>query len=124
VACNEIAALRVGLMNVTGQRDEAELQHELAELGNAAETPGPLRDLTQAGSLADLRTHFEAAVTELAERVAAMAPEDPRLGYYRTLIVTTKKVELDLRRQVELLAAFSLDLEEMHDFIHEIYPAD
>ena len=46
----------------------------------------------------------------------------PRMGY-RSLVVLTKKVELDLANQVESLTRFYRDLDEMHDFVHEIYPA-
>ena len=42
MACHEIAALRLGLMKVLGHEDEAERQHELTELGAAADQPGPL----------------------------------------------------------------------------------
>src|SRR5947199_337345 len=45
MACHEVAALRLGLMNVLGIDDAAEKQHELAELGLAAEQPGPIRSL-------------------------------------------------------------------------------
>jgi hypothetical protein len=41
MACHEIAALRLGLMRVLGRTDEAERQHELAELKGGAEEPGP-----------------------------------------------------------------------------------
>ena len=40
--------LRLGLMRVLGRKDEAERQHEMAELGNGAEAPGPIRSLCEA----------------------------------------------------------------------------
>ena len=48
MACHEIAALRLGLMQVLGRNNEAERQHELAELGGGAEAPGPIRSLCEA----------------------------------------------------------------------------
>jgi hypothetical protein len=123
MACHEIAALRLGLMRVLGREDEAERQHELAELGAAASQPGPVAALCEARDLGGLRRFFEAALDDLNTKVAATAAGDPKLPYYRTLVVLTKKVELDLGNQIEALARFYRDLDEMHDFVHEIYPA-
>ena len=55
--------------------------------------------------------------------MAATTAGDPKLPYYRTLIVLTKKVELDLDNQIDGLSRLYRDLDEMHDFVHEIYPA-
>jgi hypothetical protein len=124
VACHEIAALRLGLMRILGRDDEAERQHELAELGGAAEKPGPIQSLSRAADLAGLKRFYDAAVATLEERIAATGPADPALPYLRTLVVLTRKIELDLRHQVESLDDLYRDLEEMHDFVHEIYPAE
>lgn len=123
MACHEIAALRLGLMRVLGRTDQAERQHELAELGAGAEAPGPIRSLCAATDLASLLRFFESAHSELNGRVAALGPDDPKAPYYRSLVVLTKKVELDLGNQIESLTRFYRDLDEMHDFVHEIYPA-
>jgi hypothetical protein len=37
--------------------------------------------------------------------------------------VLNRKVELELRHQVEGLTHLYRDLESMHDFVHELYPA-
>jgi hypothetical protein len=110
-------------MNVLGVRDEAERQHELAELDGAADAPGPLRALAQATDLATLQRAYEAALTGLEERVAKVPANDPQLGYLRALLVLTKKVELELGAERASLARMYRDLEEIHDFTHEIYPA-
>jgi hypothetical protein len=123
MACHEIAALRLGLMRVLGRNDEAERQHELAELGAGAEAPGPIRSLCAATSLASLQRSFESALSDLNARVAASRPDDPKLGYHRSLIILTRKAELDLANQIESLTTFYKNLDEMHDFVHEIYPA-
>ena len=124
MACHEIAALRVGMMTVLGVSDPAELKHELAELGDAANAPGPLNALTKARSLAELRQNFGEALGLLEEKTAALGANDPKLAYYRTLLVLTKKVEQDLRTQEQVLTNLYQDLEEVHDYVHEIYPAD
>ncbi len=123
MACHEVAALRLGLMNLLGISDEAERQHEVAELGGAAEKPGPIRSLAQARDLAQLRRFYDAALSELGERVAATPAGDPKLAYLRSLLILTKKVELDLANQQEMLTRLYRDLDELHDFVHEIYPA-
>ena len=123
MACHEIAALRIGLMQILGIRDEAELRHELAELGTAAEAPGPLKSLCGARDLETLARLYASSVTELSEKIAKTSESDPKLPYLRSLLILTKKVELDLRAQIDSVSRFYRELEEMHDFVHEIYPA-
>ncbi len=124
MACHEIAALRLGLMRVLGIQEEAERRHELAELGDAAQKEGPLRALSEAQDLRSLKQFFESALSGLEEKTAKTSPRDPKLPYYRSLIILTKKVELDLRNQIDSLTRLYKDLDEMHDFVHEIYPVD
>jgi hypothetical protein len=119
MACHEIAALRLGLMRILGRRDDAERAHELAELGAAAETPGPICALATAPDLASLARDYAAALAILEERVAG-AP-DP---YLRTLLVLTRKIDLDLAHHVDALTHLYRDLESMHDLVHELYPAE
>lgn len=124
MACHEIAALRLGLMEVLGVKDEAERQHELAELGSGADQPGPIRSMCEAKDLATLKQFYEGAVAGLEARVSATRADDPKLPYLRTLVVLTKKVDLDLAHQIEGLRHLYRDLDEMHDFVHEMYPAE
>ncbi len=124
MACHEIAALRLGLMQVIGIRDEAERQHETAELGDALERPGVLRSLATARDMESMAHLYATAVTELSEKVARTPPADPKLPYLRSLVILTKKVELDLRKTIDDASRLFRDLEEMHDFVHEIYPAE
>lgn len=124
MACHEIAALRLGLMRILGHEDEAERQHELAELGAAAGQPGPVRSMCEVKDLASLKRFYDAALAALEERISATRADDPKLSYLRTLVVLTKKVELDLQHQMEGLTHLYRDLEHMHDFVHEIYPAE
>jgi hypothetical protein len=123
MACHEIAALRLGLMQILGIDDEAERQHELAELNQGGPPSGELRLLSDARDLTSLKQLFESSLAQLEERVAATSPGDPQLGYLRSLVILTKKVELDLRNELERLTRFYRDLDEMHDFVHEMFPA-
>ncbi len=124
MACRELAGLRLGLMKTIGIVDEAERQHELAELGEHATTAGPLKAMTEASSLEALKASYDASISALEEVVAAKDTSDPKIGYYRTLLVITKKAELDLSNQIESLTRLYRDLDQIHDFIHEIYPAE
>jgi len=124
MACHEIAALRLGLMKVLGRHDDAERQHELAELGAASTDPGPVASLCEAQDLDLLKRFYEQAVSSLEERVAATSADDPKLPYLRSLVILTRKVEFDLTNQIDSLTRLYSDLEQMHDFVHEIYPID
>jgi hypothetical protein len=124
MACHEIAALRLGLMNVLGVTDDAERAHELAELGDAASKPGPLSARTGARDLHNLARLYETSLSELQSKVATLVASDPKLPYLRTLVILTKKVELDLRSHVDGLARLNRELDEMHDYVHEMFPVE
>jgi hypothetical protein len=124
MACHEIAALRLGLMRVLGREDEAERQHELAEMGASACEPGPLKALSEAHSAADVQRLFQAARAELDRKVSRTPANASDLPYLQTLLVLTKKVELDLEAQFEGLYRLYADLERMHDFVHEVYTSE
>jgi hypothetical protein len=111
-------------MQVLGIRDDAERQHELSELGDSLEKPGPLRTLASSSDLETLSRAYASALSALSERIAKTPAEDPKLPYLRSLAVLTKKVELDLRAHTDMLQRFWRDLEEMHDYVHEIHPVD
>jgi len=123
MACHEIAALRLGLMNVLGINDEAERSHELAELGDAASAPGPISSLSKAKDLDALQKLFATSLVDLNEKVARTNSDDPKLPYLRSLVMLTKKVELELRAHVDSLSRMNRELEEMHDLVHELFPA-
>jgi hypothetical protein len=122
MACHEIAALRLGLMTLLGSNDEAERAHELAELGDVACRPGPLASLSTAENLGSLVELYSTTLVDLGDRVARTSADDPKAGYLRTLVVLTKKVELELRAHVEALGRMNRELEEMHDLVHEMFP--
>jgi Protein of unknown function (DUF3209) len=124
MACHEIAGLRLGLMRIVGIDDEAERQHELAELGDGATKPGPIKSLAEAGTLEDLKKFFDASLSDLEQKVSRVSKDDPKLPYLRTLVVLSNKVSQDLTNEVEGLKKLYNDLEEIHDLVHEIYPAE
>jgi hypothetical protein len=123
MACEEIAALRLGLMKMIGIDDEAERRHELAELGKHFDEPGPIRAMCDAPNFEALKRSYDSALALLEEKVSAATPADANLPYLRTLLVVTKKLEFDLSNHVDSMKRFYRDLDQLHDFIHEIYPA-
>lgn len=123
MACHEIAALRLGMMEVLGIDDPGEKQHELEELGTAANVAGPLKSLVESGNLEQLLRFYSISLSDLQEKVAKTPADDTKLPYYKTLLVLTKKVEQDLQTQLENLKRLYQDLDEIHHYVHEIYPA-
>jgi hypothetical protein len=124
MACHEIAALRLGMMRILGIQDAALVEHELAELGAAAEAPGPIRMLSQAQDFRSLRYAFELARTDLEDRLSRMAADSSEKAYTQTLAVLNKKIENDLVNLSQYCEQFFEDLEQVHDHMHVIYPAD
>ena len=122
MACHEIAALRIALHHLLGTRPAAELTHEKAELGTACDTDGPLRRLTEAKDLGAIRKALEAAATEHEAHLAAMAPDDPNLGYHRALVVSVRAVVRDVARLNTQIERMYLDIEDTHDLLHEVFP--
>jgi hypothetical protein len=122
MACHEIAALRLALMNVLGGNRSAERQHEEAEIGEALRQGGPIESLASARTLDETRHELEAAIVDLEQRQAEARPEDPNFHYLKTLLVTVKSAEGTYRRLQADIEQFYRGLEEIHDLIHEIYP--
>ena len=124
MACHESAALRLGMMQILGRDNEAEKIHDLNELGDAGEKPGPLKSLSRATNLSQLQQFYEQSLTELEQKVAAMEATDKQLPYYRSLLIATKKVEMELSNHINATLQMYKDLDEMHDYMHEIYPVN
>lgn len=91
MACHEVAALRLGMMNVIGIKDEATIQHERAEIGDALRSPGPIRSLAEAKDFESLIRFYEASLTDLEEMISKTKKDDPKMAYYRSLLILTKK---------------------------------
>ncbi|MFW7381397.1 MAG: DUF3209 family protein [Oligoflexus sp.] len=122
MACHEIAALRLGMMNILGIDDEAEREHELAELGSIANEAGPLQNLQQAKDWKILRQSYTDSIAQLEDQVAQMAENHPKLAYYRSLLILNRKVEMELRSMNQQMEQLYRDLEDTHDYLHEVYP--
>ena len=122
MACRELGALRLGLMKLLGIEDEAAKVHDENELGESLSAPGPISSLTNADNLKSMQSLFQASLGDLEKKVAEMDKGAKELPYYRSLMILTKKVELNLENQLNSLNKFYQDLDEIHDFVHEVYP--
>ena len=122
MACYEVASLRLALFNLLGNRPAHERTHEAEELGSKLTEPGPLKMLAEASDLSTLRKALDAAALELEQKVSDMPKEAPQLGYYRALVVTVKRTQGDLARMCADLERYYMDLDEVHDVLHEIFP--
>lgn len=123
MACKELAALRLGMMNVVGIEDDAEKQHDLNELGDDCQTVGPLKSMAEATNLAELKKFYEASLSDLNQKLSKMPADDPKLAYHQSLMILTKKVEQELSQQIHHFNQMWKDLDEIHHLTHEVYPA-
>ena len=63
----------------------------------------------------------EAAIDRVICANRILLRKDERIALLFEIL--SKKTELDLQNQADILTRFYRELEEMHDFVHEIYPA-
>jgi len=122
MACHELSALRLGLMKVLGIEDPTEEEHEKKELGSVLNERPVLDSLIKVQDLQSLLKFYQHSIVELQEKVSKMQENDPKIHYYRSLLVLTKKVEQDLIIQLDNLKKIYEDLDEIHHYLHEIYP--
>ena len=123
MACHELGALRLGLMQVLGIKNEAARIHDENEVGEALSIEGPLKALSKSENLKSLQAFFESAVSDLEVKISKLEEGHKDMPYYRSLMILTKKIELELDAQINSFEVFWKNLDEMHDFVHEIYPA-
>lgn len=122
MACHEISGLRLGFMNVLEIEDEAEKKHELDELGESIETCPEIRNLVHANTLPKLLKYYQDSLSLLEQKFSKLEESDPKRAYYQSLLILNKKVELELERSLEGLNSIYNELEEMHDYVHEVFP--
>lgn len=121
MACHEIGALRLGLMNVLGIEDKALRQHDENEVGEVLRSKGPIQSLSRAQNFKEIKVFFEITLNDLEHKIANLSSDHKDLPYYRSLLILNKKIDLELDVQIKGLEYFFGNLDEMHDFVHEIY---
>lgn len=122
MACHELEALRLGLMNSLGVGDDAAKKHARDELGDDPEPH--IEALADADTLDDCRRHLDTALVGLEEEVAAADEDSPEYDYVRGRLVAVRDAEASLDRLVNQGEAFLDDLGDAHHTLHEAFPVD
>ena len=124
MACEELEALRLALMNITGTTDESVRQHAEAEIGDALEEGGPIAALAAASTLDEAERHLDAALLELNEEAMAADPTDRDGAYLRGRVVAVRDASRPRRRLRAETDSFLDDLGEAHHTLHETFPVE
>lgn len=124
MSCDEIEALRLGLLNVLGIEDEHVRRHAESELGDVLEERGPISALARSESLSELQRHLDGALVELEEEVAATDPESADSGYTRGRLVAVRDAERSIARLTDSGESLLEDLGDTHHTLHEVFPTD
>ena len=122
MACQELEALRLGLMNVLGTEDESIRQHAEGELDD--DLSGPLAALTEAETVAELQRHLDAALVDLEEEIAEADPEADNYDYLRGRLVAVRDAERALARLGDQGESLLEGLGDTHHTLHEAFPVD
>ena len=122
MSCDEIEALRLGLMNVLGTEDPAVRKHAEAELGD--ELSGPLQALTSAETLAEIERHLDAALVDLEAELAETPSDDPEFNYLRGRVVAVRDAERAVHRLTTQTESVLEGLGEAHHMLHETFPIE
>jgi hypothetical protein len=122
MTCDEIEALRLGLMNTLGTADRSAREHARRELGE--NSSGPIEALAAAEDLSAIQRHLDAALVDLEEEVATADPADPDYDYLRGRLVAVRDAEQAVGRLADQGAGVLEGLGETHDLLHEAFPAD
>lgn len=122
MTCDEIEALRLGMMNVLGTEDDAAREHARNEIeGNL---DGPIGALADATDLSAVQRHLDAALVDLEERVAEADADDPDYDYLRGRLVAVRNAEQSVRRLTDHGEGLLAGLGETHTVLHETFPTD
>jgi hypothetical protein len=122
MACQELEALRLGLMNVLGTEDESIRSHAEAELDD--DLSGPLEALTEATTLAALQRHLDAALVDLEEEIARTDADADEYDYLRGRLVAVRDAERALARLTQQGESLLDGFGKAHHLLHEAFPVD
>lgn len=122
MACQELEALRLGLMNVLGTEDESVRQHAESELDG--DLTGPIEALSEAETLAEVQRHLDAALVDLEAEVADADPDADEYDYKRGRLVAVRDAERAIGRLTEQGESLLDGFGEAHHHLHEAFPVD
>ena len=124
MACAELEALRLALMNITGTTDESVERHAEAELEALLDEPGPIQALANATTLDEAQRHLDAALVDLEEEATRTPDADPKSGYLRGRVIAVRDAERSLRRLRVQTDSFLDDLGGAHHDLHDTFPVE
>ncbi|UVE51046.1 DUF3209 family protein [Haloferax larsenii] len=124
MACAELEALRLALMNITGTTDESVKRHAEAELEGYLDEPGPIQALANATTLDEAQRHLDAALVDLEEEATQTPNDDPKSGYLRGRVIAVRDAERSLRRLRTQTDSLLDDLGEAHHDLHDTFPVE
>ena len=124
MACAELEALRLALMNLNGTVDESVRQHAEAEIGDELDDDGPIAALANASTLDEIQRHLDAALVDLEEAAMNADATDPEGAYLRGRVVAVRDAERTVRRLRAQTDAYLDDLGEAHHTLHETFPIE
>ena len=120
--CDELEALRLGLMTALGIGDESTRDHAEKELEGSLE--GPIEALANADTLPEIERHLDAALVDLEAEVAAMDPDDPAYDYTRGRLVAVRDAERAVHRLTTQAESVLDGFGDAHHHLHEAFPVD
>jgi hypothetical protein len=124
MACHEIEALRLALLNLSGSAEEDVKRHAEAELGDELDGDGPIAALANASTLDEIQRHLDAALVDLEADAMAADPTTPDGAYLRGRLVAVRDAEQAVRRLRDQTDAVLDDLGDTHHALHEAFPAE
>lgn len=124
MACAELEALRLALMNLNGTVDESVRQHAESEIGDELDANGPIAALANASTLDEIQRHLDAALVDLEAEAMRADADDPDGAYLRGRVVAVRDAERAVRRLREGTDALLDDLGEAHHTLHETFPVE
>lgn len=122
MTCHELEALRLALLNVLGTEDQRVREHAEAELDG--DLSGPIEALANAQSLAEIERHFDAALVDLEEQVAAAEADSQEYDYLRGRLVAVRDAERAVRRLRTQGEDVLEGLGAAHHALHETFPVE
>lgn len=122
MSCDELEALRLGVMTALGIGDESTRKHAEQELKGSLE--GPIAALAAAETLPEIERHLDAALVDLEEEIATMDPENPEYDYARGRLVAVRDAERAIHRLTEQAESVLDGFGEAHHHLHEAFPVD
>ena len=122
MTCDEIEALRLGLMNTLGTADRTTREHAERELGD--DVSGPIAALAEAGTISEIQRHLDAALVDLEAEIAEADSDTDEYDYMRGRLVAVRDAEQAIQRLTDQGESLLDGFGETHHLLHEAFPVE